>query len=218
MSTRPTFQDILKARRIIRMYLPPTPLYNYPALDRLLGAQAYIKHENYQPTGAFKVRGGINLVSQLTPEEKKRGVVTASTGNHGQSIAYASKLFGVQATIIVPEGANPVKMEAIESLGAEVVYHGHDFDDARGYCERITQADGRRYISSGDEPLLIAGVGTHTLEILEVLPDVDVIIVAVGGASVLWSEVAGAALSVSAVASSDFPSECFQKGPLFSES
>lgn len=183
MINPPTFQDVLKAKRIIRRYLQPTPLFNYPSLDRLLGAQIYVKHENYQPIGAFKVRGGINLVSQLTQEEKDRGVVTASTGNHGQSVSYASKLFGVRATIVVPEGANPVKVDAMESQGAEVLAHGEDFDDARGYCERLAQEDGRRYISSGDEPLLIAGVGTHTLEILEALPDVDVIIVPVGGGS-----------------------------------
>ncbi|KPK02169.1 MAG: threonine ammonia-lyase [Anaerolineae bacterium SG8_19] len=176
-------QDVLRARRIVRKYLQPTPLYNYPALDRLLGAEAYIKHENYQPIGSFKVRGGINLISQLTEEEKERGVVTASTGNHGQSIAYAARLFDVRATIVVPERSNPVKMEAIESQGAEILVHGQDFDDARTYCEGLAGEDGRRYISSGDEPLLIAGVGTHALEILETLPDVEVIIVPVGGGS-----------------------------------
>jgi threonine dehydratase len=183
MITPPTFQDVLKAKQIISRYLQPTPLYHYPSLDRLLGTQVYVKHENYQPIGAFKVRGGINLVSQLTQEEKDRGVVTASTGNHGQSVAYAANLFGVRATIIVPEGANPVKVEAIESQGAEVLAHGDDFDDAKGYCERLAREGGRRYISSGDEPLLIAGVGTHTLEIVEAVPDVDVIIVPVGGGS-----------------------------------
>ncbi len=183
MITPPTFQDVLRAKRIISRHLQPTPLYNYPPLDRLLGTQVYVKHENYQPIGAFKVRGGINLISQLTPDEKERGVVTASTGNHGQSVAYAAKLFGVRATIIVPEGANPVKVEAMESQGAEVLVHGNDFDDAKDYCERLAREDGRRYISSGDEPLLIAGVGTHTLEILETLPDVEVIIVPVGGGS-----------------------------------
>jgi threonine dehydratase len=183
MITPPTFQDVLRAKRIINRHLQPTPLYNYPPLDRLLGTQVYVKHENYQPIGAFKVRGGINLISQLTPDEKERGVVTASTGNHGQSVAYAAKLFGVRATIIVPEGANPVKVEAMESQGAEVLVHGNDFDDAKDYCERLARENGRRYISSGDEPLLIAGVGTHTLEILEALPDVEVIIVPVGGGS-----------------------------------
>lgn len=183
MLTPPTFRDVLKARQIIGRYLNPTPLYNYPALDRLVGAQVYVKHENYQPIGSFKVRGGLNLVSQLTAEEKERGVVTASTGNHGQSIAYAARVFGVRATIVVPEGANPVKVEAMESHGAQIVFHGEDFDDARAHCERLAQEDGRRYISSGDEPLLIAGVGTHTLEIVEALPDVEVIILPLGGGS-----------------------------------
>ena len=161
MITPPTFQDVLRARQIISRYLQPTPLYNYPALDRLLCTQVYVKHENYQPIGVFKVRGGINLISQLTQDEMERGVVTASTGNHGQSIAYAAKLFGVHATIIVPEGANPIKVDAIESQGAEVLYHGNDFDDAKDYCERLAREEGRRYISSGDEALSIAGVGTR---------------------------------------------------------
>jgi threonine dehydratase len=179
----PTFQDVLKARKIISQYIQATPLYSYPLLDQLLGAEVYVKHENYQPIGSFKIRGGINLISQLTEAEKERGVVTASTGNHGQSIAYAARLFDVRATIVVPEGSNPVKMEAIESQGAEIFYHGQDFDDAREYCEGLAGEDGRRYISSGDEPLLIAGVGTHTLEIIETLPDVQAIIVPVGGGS-----------------------------------
>ena len=169
MTADPTFQDILRARRNINRYLQPTPLHNYPTLDRLVGAQIYIKHENYQPIGAFKIRGGINLISQLSPAERERGVATASTGNHGQSVAYAAKLFDVRAAIVVPEGANPVKVEAMESQGAEVLFHGRDFDDARSYCEKLAREKGWRFISSGDEPLLIAGVGTHTLEILEVV-------------------------------------------------
>ncbi|MDQ3766477.1 MAG: pyridoxal-phosphate dependent enzyme, partial [Actinomycetota bacterium] len=105
----PGFEDVLKARIQIAPYLKPTPLYGYPALDEATGLQLLIKHENHQPVGAFKVRGGINLVSQLTEDERKRGLATASTGNHGQSIAYAARLFGVRAIIFVPENANPVK-------------------------------------------------------------------------------------------------------------
>ena len=179
----PTFLDVLRARRVISNYLSPTPLHHYPALDRLLGARVYVKHENYQPVGAFKVRGGINLVSRLTAAERKQGVVTASTGNHGQSIAYAAKLFGVRAVIVVPQGANPVKVEAMESHGAEIVFHGKDFDEAKAQCEEMAQEQGMRYISSGDEPYLIAGVGTHTLEILEQQPDVEMILVPIGGGS-----------------------------------
>ena len=119
----------------------------------------WVKHENHQPVGAFKVRGGVNLVSQLDPEERRRGVIAASTGNHGQSVAYAADLFGVRAVICVPEQANPVKVESMRALGAEVVFHGRDFDDAREYCEKLAAEHQYRYIHSGNEPLLIAGVG-----------------------------------------------------------
>src|SRR5690348_6029529 len=112
----PTFQDVLQAQRRIRPYLARTPLHRYPAMDELLGTEVYIKHENYQPVGAFKVRGGINLISQLEPDERARGVITASTGNHGQSVAYAARLFGVKARIVVPEKANPGKVAAIEGM------------------------------------------------------------------------------------------------------
>jgi len=179
----PEFSDLLRAHRVIKNYLPRTPLHHYPTLDRLLEAQVYVKHENYQPIGVFKIRGGINLVSQLTPEERARGVVTASTGNHGQSIAYAARLFSVRAVIVVPERANPVKVEAMQSHGAEIVFHGRDFDDAKARCEALAQEQGMRYISAGDEPLLIAGVGTHTIEIIEELPEVEIIIVPLGGGS-----------------------------------
>lgn len=179
----PTFTDVLLARRTIAAHLKPTPLRNYPALDRLVGARVFVKHENYQVTGAFKVRGGINLMSRLTAEERGRGVVTASTGNHGQSIAYAARLFGVRATIVVPEGANPVKVEAMAGHGAEIVFHGRDFEAAKAHCATLVQERGLRFISSGDEPLLIAGVATETLEILEELPEVEMIFVPIGGGS-----------------------------------
>lgn len=179
----PTFLDVLHAQSAISNYLLPTPLYHYPALDRLLSARVYVKHENYQPIGAFKVRGGINLISRLSEVEREQGVVTASTGNHGQSIAYAANLFGVRAVIVAPEGANPVKVEAMRGHGAEVVFHGRDFDEAKEHCEQMADEQGMRYISSGDEPYLIAGVGTYTLEILEQQPDVEMIFVPVGGGS-----------------------------------
>ena len=191
----PTFADVLQARRQIRPHLGVTPLYAYPALSRLVGADVWVKHENHQPVGAFKVRGGVNLVSQLSPEARRQGVIAASTGNHGQSIAYAARLFGVRATICVPDGANPVKVEAMRDLGAEVVFHGRDYDDAREYCERLAADEGYRYIHSGNEPLLIAGVATQTLEILEERPGVEVIIVPVGGGS----GAAGACIAAKAI-------------------
>jgi threonine dehydratase len=179
----PTLADVLAARRRISAYLRPTPLYGYAGINELVGTDVFVKHENHQPIGAFKIRGGINLISQLDPDERRRGVITASTGNHGQSIAYAARLFGVRATICVPEDANPVKVASIRGLGAEVVFHGHDFDEAREHAEELAREHAYRYVHAGNEPLLIAGVATETLEILEELPRTDVIVVPIGGGS-----------------------------------
>ncbi len=179
----PDFRDVLRAQQQIRPYLARTPLHRYPAVDALIGTPVYIKHENYQPVGAFKVRGGINLIAQLAPAEREAGVIAASTGNHGQSVAFAARRFGVTARIIVPEGANPGKVAAMQGMGAEVLFHGATFDQARVYCEALAREHGYRYIHSGDEPLLIAGVATGTLEMLEDAPDLDVIIVPIGGGS-----------------------------------
>ncbi len=179
----PDLADVLAARRRIAPYLGPTPLYRYPALDVLAGTQVWVKHENHQPVGAFKVRGGVNLVRQLGADERQRGVIAASTGNHGQSVAYAASLFGVRAVVCAPEQANPVKVESMRALGAEVVLHGRDFDEAREHCEKLAAEHGYRYVHSGNEPALIAGVGTYTLEILEAQPDTEIIVVPVGGGS-----------------------------------
>jgi threonine dehydratase len=179
----PTLADVLEARRRIAPHLRPTPLHGYAALDELLGAEVHVKHENHQPTGAFKVRGGVNLASRLSAEERERGLVAASTGNHGQSIAFAARRFGVRAIVCVPEAANPVKVAAMRGLGAELVFHGRDFDDAREHAERLAATHGYRYVHSGNEPLLIAGVATGTLEILEEQPGVEVVIVPIGGGS-----------------------------------
>ena len=160
-----TLADVLEARRRISPHLRATPLYPYAGLDELLGAEVWVKHENHQPVGAFKVRGGVNLVSQLTDDERSRGLISASTGNHGQSIAYAARLHGVTARICVPEDANPVKLAAMRALGAELIVHGPDFDAAREHCEGLAAEHGYRYVHSGNEPLLIAGVGTGTLEL-----------------------------------------------------
>ena len=174
---------MLAARQRIRPYLRPTALHRYPALDQLVGTETWVKHENHQPICAFKVRGGINLISQLSDDERRRGVAGASTGNHGQSIAYAARLFDVPAVICVPAGANPVKVASIRGLGAEVVTYGVDYDEAREHAERLSRERNYRYIHSGNEPHLIAGVGTEALEILEDQPETEVIIVPIGGGS-----------------------------------
>lgn len=175
-----TFDDVIAARERIAPYLARTPLYEYPGLSKLLGFPYYVKHENHQPVGAFKVRGGINLLSQMGETEKARGVICATRGNHGQSVAYAAKLFGVQACIVVPEGNNPEKNAAMEDLGAELVVHGKDFDEAAAKTEELKREYGYRYIHSANEPALIAGVGTYALEIFETLDMVDVILVPIG--------------------------------------
>jgi threonine dehydratase len=180
---RTTIEGVHRATERIAEYLAPTPLRDYPSLGELLGAQVFVKHENLNPTGAFKVRGGVNLVSAEAESVRARGLVAASTGNHGQSVAYAARLFGVQARICVPENANPTKVRSMRDLGAEVIFHGKDFDDAREHCQELAARHHYRYVHSGDEPLLIEGVGTYTLEVLEAEPDVDVIIVPIGGGS-----------------------------------
>ncbi|HEV2476700.1 MAG TPA: threonine/serine dehydratase [Candidatus Dormibacteraeota bacterium] len=191
----PEFTDVLDAARQIGPYLQSTPLRRYPSLDRLVGAEVHVKHENHNPTGAFKVRGGVNLVSRLSDDERQRGVIAASTGNHGQSVAFAARLFGVPAVICAPAKANPVKVEAMQDLGAEVVLQGERYDDARRHAEDVAREHGYRYIHSGDEPLLIAGVGTHTLEVLQEQPHVDTVIVPIGGGS----GAAGAAIAAKAI-------------------
>ena len=180
----PTFQDIVTAREFIAQYLPKTPLMRVEKLSEKLGCDYYAKLENLQPVGAFKVRGGVNLVGTSSHQEKHAGLISASTGNHGQSIAYAGRLFGARVIIYAPiENVNESKMQAMRDLGAEVRLHGRDFDEARMEAERVAQAEGCRYVHSANEPKLIAGVGTIGLEIFEDLPDVDVIIAPAGGGS-----------------------------------
>jgi threonine dehydratase len=189
----PTFNDILAARDFISRHLPRTPLMRIEKLSDLLGCDYYAKLENLQPIGAFKVRGGVNLVGTATDlastthssgEVKYPGIVSASTGNHGQSIAYAGRLFGVRAIIYAPtENVNHSKMQAMRDLGAEVRLHGRDFDETRLEAERIAHQEGFRFVHSANEPKLIAGVGTIGLEIFDDLPDVDVIIAPAGGGS-----------------------------------
>src|SRR3989441_1919604 len=179
----PKLQDILQAQKRIRPYLARTPLYSYPAINELVGTTLFIKHENYQPVAALKVRGGTTLVSQMGPDDRQRGIISASTGNHGQSVAYAARLFGVKARIVVPEKANPGKVAAMQGMGAEVIAWGANFDEAREHCEALAQEHGYRYIHSGNEPHLIAGVATEALEMLEDEPELEVIIVPIGGGS-----------------------------------
>jgi threonine dehydratase len=181
--TAPTLNDVYVARERIAPHLARTPLLRHPLLDEATGLTIRVKHENHHPTCAFKVRGGLNLVGAMSAEERARGIVTASTGNHGQSIGMASRIHGVRCTVFVPEGNNPEKNAAMRAYGATVEEGGRDFDDARERCEQRAAATGARYVHSANEPLLLAGVGTYALELFEELPDVDVIFVGIGGGS-----------------------------------
>ena len=178
-----TLQEIIAARPVVTQYLKPTPLVHYPELSERLGFQAYIKHENHHPTGSFKVRGGINFMHHLPQAQRKKGVITATRGNHGQSIAYAAQQFGVKATIVVPHGNNPEKNSAMRAFGAELIEYGSDFDEALTLCETLQAERGLHYVHPCMEPALFHGVGTYSLEIFESLPDVDAIIVPIGGGS-----------------------------------
>jgi len=180
---RPAFKDVLEARKIIQDYLPQTPIYSYPQIDQLLNTRVFIKHENYLPTGVFKARGAINLIYHLSKRQKGRGVVTASTGNHAQAVAYACQLFGVPATIVMPEKSNPTKVKAVKGLGANIIFFGKIFDESKEYAEKLSAEKAVRFIHPANEPHLIAGVATYALEIFEAIPSLERIIVPVGGGS-----------------------------------
>lgn len=175
----PTFADVLRARRTVGVHLPPTPARPVPAL----GPGVFVKHENVQPTGAFKVRGGINLLAGLDPAARRAGVVGYSTGNHAQSLAYAAALFDVPCVVVMPVDPNPVKADAVRALGAELVEAGATFDEARIHAADLARARGMRLVSAADEPAIIAGVATAYLELFHERPDLDVVLVPVGSGS-----------------------------------
>jgi threonine dehydratase len=178
----PTLEDVHAARERVYTAVRPTPLMRHGLLAAETGLDIFVKHENHNPTGAFKIRGGLNLIGSLSPDER-RGVMTATTGNHGQSIAFACQREGVPCLIVTPVGNNPEKNAAMRALGAEVREFGRDFDEAREKVEAMLAERGWRYVHSANEPLLIAGVGTYALEIFEELPGVDAVLVPIGGGS-----------------------------------
>lgn len=195
MTFDPTFADVLAAHDVLARHLPPTPMWSYPALDALAGATVFVKHENVQPIGAFKVRGGLTLLAGMDPEQRRRGLVTYSTGNHAQSIAYACAVHDTACTIVMPESAALEKIRAVRALGATVDLHGATMAETQRRAERLA-ADGAALVSPGDEPALIAGVGTAYLEILRDRPDLDAIVVPIGSGT----GAAGAGLVAAALA------------------
>jgi len=180
-----TFEDIQAARARISGYLPPTPLRAYPQLSEIVGhgIEVVVKHENHQPTNSFKIRNGLSFMTALTSAERKRGVVAASTGNHGQGIAFGGRMLDVETTICVPAGNNPEKNAAMRALGATVVEQGRDYDEAVLEMQRRCAEYGNVLAHSTNDPRIIAGAGTMTLEILEEDPRLDVIVIAIGGGS-----------------------------------
>ena len=197
--TPPTTADVVRARQVVSRHLPETPLVRCETLSTELDADVYLKREDTLPTGAFKVRGGVNLVASLPEEFRERGLVTASSGNHGQSIAWAGREFDVPVTIGVPADANAGKVAAMERFGAEVLRHGADYDAAREHVEARAVETGERYVHSGNEPKLLAGVGTAGLEVVDALPEVDRLFCPIGGGT----SAVGYCLTVGALTDAD---------------
>ncbi len=179
-----SLNQIRSARELVYQNLLPTPLHEHPLLSNELGARIWIKHENHLPTGAFKVRGGLNFMHHFAADRTQDGVITATRGNHGLSIAFAARLYSIPATIVVPFGNNPEKNAGMQALGARLIEFGRDFDEARGEVERLQKTENLRYIHSANEPHLVNGVGTYALEIIETMQargeKVDAIFVPIG--------------------------------------
>lgn len=177
---RATFADIEWAAGVIG--LPPTPAWSYPTLDAAVGASVIVKHENVQPTGAFKVRGGLALLASMTAEEIGGGLICASTGNMAQGLAYACRAAGVPAVVVAPTTTAPVKITAVRGLGAEVVVEGPTMVEAIAHAHRLADERGMTFVTSG-QPAIIAGHGTVYLELLREHPDLEAIYVPVGSGS-----------------------------------
>lgn len=182
-----TLDDVLAARERLSTYLAPTPLRSHPALDAAVpGLTLLVKHENVQPTGSFKVRNGVATITALSAAERSRGVVGATTGNHGLGLAFAGRQLGVPVTICVPRGNNPEKNAALRAWGATVIEEGDDYEGAVAVAQRLVESEGRTLAHSTNNVNVLAGAGTMTLEIHEQLgttDSLDALIIAIGGGS-----------------------------------
>ena len=180
-----TVDDAYAARERLAPFLPPTPFRSYETLDAAVGGslRLLVKHENFQPTNAFKIRNAVSLVSALGEAERRRGIVAATRGNHGLGLAWAGRRFGVGVTIVVPEGNNPEKNEGMRALGARLVERGRDYDEAVGVADEIVRETGAHLAHSTNDRAVIAGAATMTLEMLEQAPDLDALVLVVGGGS-----------------------------------
>jgi threonine dehydratase len=174
---------VVKARSLISRYLNRTNLTYYSELSRLVGCEVFVKHENHNPTGSFKIRGALNFFHHVSGEDLESGLLVSTRGNHGLAMAWAGRWFHVPCTVVVPEHNNPETNRIIESFGADLIVHGSDFYDAQSYCDELVDTAGYYYVEQGNEPEILNGLGTMGLEIFEDLPEVDVIICPIGGGS-----------------------------------
>ena len=184
-----TSETLARARGVVNQYVPRTPARRWPLIERVTGTTTWIKHENHNPTGAFKVRGGLMFMNHLSPEQRQLGVVSASRGNHSQSLAYAGSVFGVPVTIVVPEGNSPDKNAATKAFGAELVIHGSDFQEAAEYSKVLATERGLLAVPA-IHPWLIEGVATYAAELHEDVPGLDVIYVPIGMGSGICANIA----------------------------
>ena len=180
-----TLDQIQEASALLRQHLPPSPLLYNPWMSASYGCEIYLKLENMQPIGSFKIRGATNKIAHLTPKERKKGVIAASAGNHAQGVAWGAKELGVKATIVMPRGAPIVKIQNTESLGAEVILQGDSYDECFAIAHKMAKKTGKVLVHAFDDPHVIAGQGTVGLELLEQLPDVDAVVCSVGGGGLL---------------------------------
>ena len=190
-----TLADIQNAERALQTYVKPSPLLFNAWLSEALGCEIYLKLENMQPIGSFKLRGATYKILKLSKTERKRGVIAASAGNHAQGVAWASLQLGVSSLIVMPKGAPLVKVQNTQMLGAEVVSEGENYDEAYRAALRIARKTGRVYVHGFEDPEVIAGQGTVGLEILKTLPDVDMVIGSVGGGGLMG----GVAIAIKAL-------------------
>ncbi len=177
--------EILKARKNLEGVAIRTPLTHSKALSELTGAEVYLKWENQQKTGAYKFRGAYNKICSLSAKEAEKGVITASSGNHAMAVSLASKLLGVKATVVVPEGAPKLKIEKVRALGADLILKGANFDESLVHCVELSKKTGAVYVAGTEDHKVMAGQGTIALEIMEDLPDVETIIAPVGGGGMI---------------------------------
>lgn len=180
-----TLDDIRAARIRLAPLLSPTPLRTYRELDDAVGhdIRVHVKHENFNPTGSFKIRNGLAFMTALPDEARARGVVAATRGNHGLGVAYAGRAFGVRTTVCVPMGNNPEKNAGMRALGARLIEEGRDYDESVRVAERIVREEGATLAHSTNNPQVIAGAGTLSLEVIEQEPQIEAMVIAIGGGS-----------------------------------